>query len=63
MIQVWKRIANTSMNTFPIGIILIGPFSKEICAENATWCTKSAHAYLLDTTLVILSPPIIVRST
>ncbi len=41
------------MNTFPLGIILIGPFFKEICAEDATWRTKGAHAYHLDT-LVIL---------
>jgi hypothetical protein len=53
MVQVWKRIANISMNTFLQQIILIGPFFKETCAKNATWRTKGAHAYHLDT-LVIL---------
>jgi hypothetical protein len=49
MIQVWERIANISMNTFSLQIILIRPIFKEICAENATWRTIGAHAYHLDT--------------
>jgi hypothetical protein len=40
MIEHAKWIGRTSMNTFPAGIILIGPLFKEICAENAKWCTK-----------------------
>jgi hypothetical protein len=35
MIEHAKLIDRTSMNIFPLRIILIGPFFKEICAENA----------------------------
>jgi hypothetical protein len=40
MIEYTKWIVRTLVNTFPLQIILIGPFFKEICAENAKWRTK-----------------------
>jgi hypothetical protein len=42
MIKHAKWIDRTSMNTFSLQIILIGPFFKEICAENAKWHTEGA---------------------
>ena len=45
MIEHAKWIGRTSMNTFPLQIILIGPFFKEICAENAKWRIKGAPSW------------------
>ena len=35
MIQVLKRIANTSVNTFPLAIMSIRPLFEEICIGKA----------------------------
>ena len=40
MIQVLKRIANTSVNTFPLPIMSIRPLLEEIWTSNAKWFTN-----------------------
>jgi hypothetical protein len=41
MIKHAKWIGRTSMNTFPLRIILMGPFFKEICGETPNGAPKA----------------------